>query len=130
MAPWPCCTVSPMHTSKSALLCQNVLFCGSPCCSECRGKIRCVFLKNIHFALLSTGRLELVPGSPLQVFLEATAGLTPEERADRLENDAEIVRVHDEAAREGQTAAPNLEDQVFLLLHVKLVSKKIWSIFW
>jgi len=60
----------------------------------------------------STGRLELVPGSPLQVFLEATAGLTPEERAGRLENDAEIVRVHDEAAREGQTAAPNLEDQV------------------
>ena len=62
--------------------------------------------------LSSTGRLQLVPGSPLQVFLEATAGLTPEERADRLENDAEIVRVHDEAAREGQTAAPNLEDRV------------------
>ena len=75
-----------------------------------------VFFLNIHFALLSTGRLELVPGSPLQVFLEATEGLSPEERADRLENDAEIVRVHDEAAREGQTAAPNLEDQVFLFL--------------
>ena len=86
-------------------------------------------MKNIHFALLSTGRLELVPGSPLQVFLEATEGLSPEERADRLENDAEIVRVHDEAAREGQTAAPNLEDQVFLLLDVKFVSKKIWSNF-
>ena len=62
--------------------------------------------------LPSTGRLDLVPGSPLQIFLEATSGLSPEERADRLENDAEIVRVHDEAAREGQTAAPNLEDQV------------------
>ena len=62
----------------------------------------------------STGRLELVAGSPLQVFLEATADLTPEERAERLENDAEIVRVHDEAAKEGQTAAPNLEDQVCL----------------
>ena len=120
-----------MHTGvKSALLCIKLLhFCASPCCPACRGKIR-RFLKNIHFALLSTGRLELVPGSPLRGFLEATAGLTPEERADRLENDAEIVRVHDEAAREGQTAAPNLEDQVFLFLGVKLVSKKIWSIFW
>ena len=62
--------------------------------------------------LLSTGRLDLRPGSPLQLFLEATRHLTPEERADRLENDSEIVRVHDEAAREGQTAAPNLDDQV------------------
>ena len=62
--------------------------------------------------LLSTGRLDLLPGSPLQLFLEATRHLTPEERADRLENDSEIVRVHDEAAREGQTAAPNLDDQV------------------
>ena len=101
----------------SAHICYSSLqFCAVPCCPE---------VKNIHFALLSTGRLELVPGSPLQVFLEATAKLSPEERADRLENDAEIVRVHDEAAREGQTAPPNLEDQVFLFLDVKLVSKKI-----
>ena len=96
-------------------------FCANTCCPE---------VKNIHFALLSTGRLELVPGSPLQVFLEATAGLTPEERADRLENDAEIVRVHDEAAREGQTAPPNLEDQVFLLLDVNLVSEISGVIFY
>merc|ERR1712107_391751 len=58
------------------------------------------------------GRLDLLPGFPLQLFLEATRHLTPKERADRLENDSEIVRVHDEAAREGQTAAPNLADQV------------------
>ena len=58
--------------------------------------------------------------------MEATAGVSPEERADRLENAAEIVRVHDEAAREGQTAAPNLEDQVF----VCFVSKNIWRNVW
>ena len=69
-------------------------------------------LTRISPLLSSTGRLYLDQGSPLEVFLEATAELTPEERADRLENDAEIVRVHDEAAKEGQTAAPNLEDQV------------------
>jgi ubiquitin carboxyl-terminal hydrolase L3 len=60
----------------------------------------------------STGRLALLPDSPLERFLSATAGLTPEQRAHRLETDEAIVRVHDAAAREGQTAAPLLEDRV------------------
>lgn len=59
-----------------------------------------------------TGRVELEAGSPLAAFLAATAGLSPEERAVKLETDAEIVRVHDEAAREGQTAAPGLGEEV------------------
>ena len=71
-------------------------------------------LTRILPLLSSTGRLYLDQGSPLEVFLEATAELTPQERADRLENDAEIVRVHDEAAKEGQTATPHLEDQVYM----------------
>ena len=60
----------------------------------------------------ATGRLELAPGSPLEDFLQATALLSPEERAVRLEGEEAIVKVHDEAAREGQTAAPELEDKV------------------
>ena len=84
----------------------------APLCCKCPQVVLKSINFELHYDLLSTGRLELVPGSPLQVFLEATAGLSPGERAERLENDAEIVRVHDEAAREGQTAAPNLEDQV------------------
>ena len=86
----------------------------------CRQRTQVLSVLNCTaILLLSTGRLELVPGSPLQAFLEATAGLSPGERAERLENDAEIVRVHDEAAREGQTAAPNLEDQVCSILLVE-----------
>jgi len=61
---------------------------------------------------VTTERLELKAGSPLATFLAATAGLSPEERAARLETDAEIVRVHDEAARAGQTTAPGLGEEV------------------
>ena len=92
--------------------------CGTVALIHCVANAhRCLFpmnLTRILPLLSSTGRLYLDQGSPLEVFLEATAELTPQERADRLENDAEIVRVHDEAAKEGQTAAPNLEDQVYM----------------
>ena len=49
---------------------------------------------------------------PLKRFIEATKDLSAEERAERLEADDDICGAHDEAAREGQTRAPDREDKV------------------
>ena len=58
----------------------------------------------------------------LKRFVEATKDLTAEERAVRLEADDDICGAHDEAAREGQTRAPDREDQVrTLVLYIKPV---------
>ena len=48
----------------------------------------------------------------LKDFLESTREKSPEERATELEGNAKICEVHDNIAREGQTAAPSLEDNV------------------
>ena len=56
--------------------------------------------------------LELKPKSFLARFFNATKSNTPEERAKALEDDKNISMVHDQIAREGQTAAPNLGDEV------------------
>ena len=58
-----------------------------------------------------SGQISLAEG-PLKRFVEATKTLSAEERAVRLEADDDICGAHDEAAREGQTRAPDREDQV------------------
>lgn len=52
------------------------------------------------------------PGSVLDKFFKETESMTPEERAKRLENDHEFARSHEETAKDGQTSAPALEDEV------------------
>ena len=60
---------------------------------------------------VNSGQISLGEG-PLKRFVEATRDLSPEERAVRLEDDDDICGAHDAAAREGQTRAPDREDQV------------------
>lgn len=48
----------------------------------------------------------------LKDFLEATKDSSPEEKAKQLEDNNQVCEVHDNIAREGQTAAPSLEESV------------------
>jgi len=48
----------------------------------------------------------------LKEFLEKTKDETPEEKAKKLEDSADVCDVHDTIAKQGQTAAPSLEDHV------------------
>jgi hypothetical protein len=47
-----------------------------------------------------------------QDFLTQSSGLSPEERARVLEADDDICRGHDDAAQEGQTAAPPRDESI------------------
>ena len=44
--------------------------------------------------------------------MKETADLNPSQRAERLEADDDICQSHDDAAKEGQTAAPDIDDRV------------------
>ena len=48
----------------------------------------------------------------MQDFLTQSSGLSPEERARVLEADDDICRGHDDAAQEGQTAAPPRDESI------------------
>jgi len=48
----------------------------------------------------------------VQDFLTQSSGLSPEERARVLEADDDICRGHDDAAQEGQTAAPPRDESI------------------
>ena len=77
----------------------------------------------------SSGRLLLPPSSPLEAFLSSTSALSPQERAAALECDEAIVRCHDAAAKEGQTAPPALDEKVDLH-YVALVEAdgQVWEL--
>ena len=73
----------------------------------------CGTVALMHAVINNTvnGQISLRDGL-LKRFVEATKDLSAEERAVRLEADDDICGAHDEAAREGQTRAPDREDQV------------------
>ena len=71
----------------------------------------CGTVAMIHSVANTMDQVNLESGH-LKDFLEATKAKTPEERATELEENAKICEVHDNIAREGQTAAPSLEDNV------------------
>ncbi|KAJ3217033.1 ATP-binding cassette sub- A member 1 [Dinochytrium kinnereticum] len=51
---------------------------------------------------------------PLKRIMERGKEKSAEERGAQLENDEDLARVHDESSREGQTAAPNQDEEVDL----------------
>ncbi|KAG2178113.1 hypothetical protein INT43_003366 [Umbelopsis isabellina] len=57
---------------------------------------------------------KIVGPGVLQKFIHKTKHLSPDERAEFLEKYPEIADAHFEGASQGQTAAPNLEDDVDL----------------
>ncbi|KAG0362872.1 Ubiquitin carboxyl-terminal hydrolase isozyme L3 [Podila minutissima] len=60
------------------------------------------------------GHLKLDDGSIMKKFLEKTVALTPAERATALEQDQSLASVHESHASTGQTATPDLADEVNL----------------
>ncbi|OQR67206.1 ubiquitin carboxyl-terminal hydrolase isozyme L3-like [Tropilaelaps mercedesae] len=60
---------------------------------------------------LANSKIPLTEGSHLDVFLKAAQGKSPEEKAELLEKSNDIQKIHESFAHQGQTAAPNLEDQ-------------------
>jgi len=71
----------------------------------------CGTVAMLHSVANNTDVISLDNGI-LKDFLESTKESTPEERAKQLEENDSVCEVHDNIAREGQTAAPSLEDSV------------------
>ncbi|KAF9182750.1 Ubiquitin carboxyl-terminal hydrolase isozyme L3 [Haplosporangium sp. Z 767] len=71
-------------------------------------------LHSIANNWVSGGPLQLTEGSVIKNFLEKTINLSPEEKVKALEEDATLASVHENHASSGQTATPNLADDVNL----------------
>ncbi|XP_070612657.1 ubiquitin carboxyl-terminal hydrolase isozyme L1 isoform X2 [Erythrolamprus reginae] len=65
----------------------------------------CGTIGLIHAIANNQDKIRFDKGSALKEFLTATAGLSPDERAKRLENNKAIQEVHNAVAQEGQCRA-------------------------
>lgn len=74
----------------------------------------CGTVALLHAVGNNLSRVALMQGSYFERFFEATAKLTPDERAEALEKDDEIESVHSVAASAGDTAPPDLNTSVDL----------------
>lgn len=74
----------------------------------------CGTVALLHAVGNNLSRVALMQGSYFERFFEATAKLTPDERAEALEKDDEIESVHSIAASAGDTAPPDLNTSVDL----------------
>jgi len=71
----------------------------------------CGTVALMHSVANNLDMINLADG-PLKTFLKETADMSPEERAVKLEDNDAICQSHDDAAREGDTVAPQREDSV------------------
>ncbi|XP_064482283.1 ubiquitin carboxyl-terminal hydrolase isozyme L3-like isoform X2 [Ornithodoros turicata] len=76
-------------------------------------KNACGTVALVH-ALANSLDLIKLADSPLRTFLDATAGMSPEERAKYLEECQAFSVAHEECAQEGQTEAPSADENVNL----------------
>ncbi|CAH1776593.1 unnamed protein product [Owenia fusiformis] len=74
----------------------------------------CGTIGLIHAFLNNTDSITLPDGAHLKELLSKSSSLTPEERAKLLEEDECIGSAHEESAKEGQTAAPSIDEKVKL----------------
>lgn len=72
----------------------------------------CGTIALLHAVGNSLEQLSLEPESVLQRFFKKTAEMSPEERGHELETSSEISQTHESSAQAGQTAAPDLTDDV------------------
>lgn len=79
----------------------------------------CGTIALFHAVLNNLDSIEVKDG-PLKAFYENAKGLTPEERGKLLEQDKDLIDIHQKIAREGQTAAPP-EDEKVLFHYAALV---------
>lgn len=75
-------------------------------------KNACGTVALIH--AVANAQIELNADSPLQSFLDATKGMSPEERGTELEKTKTISEAHEQSAQEGQTQAPPADEDVSL----------------
>ncbi|GIX82494.1 ubiquitin carboxyl-terminal hydrolase isozyme L3 [Caerostris extrusa] len=68
----------------------------------------------IHAIANADEELELGPTSTLKEFLDRTADMSSEERGQELEMDENLCCVHEELAKEGQTEAPEADEEIKL----------------
>ncbi|KAI8927009.1 hypothetical protein BC831DRAFT_500580 [Entophlyctis helioformis] len=73
----------------------------------------CGTIGLLHALANNQDDLQLTDG-PLKRILDRTAQRTPEERAGVLEQDADLAAIHRQSSLEGQTAAPDADDDVDL----------------
>lgn len=68
----------------------------------------------IHAVANADDELQLADDSSLKEFLERTKDMSPEERGQELEMDETLCCVHDTVAKEGQTEAPEADQETNL----------------
>lgn len=71
----------------------------------------CGTIALFHAILNNLKDIEVKDG-PLKSFYEKAKGLTPEERGKLLEQDNDLISIHQSLAREGQTQAPAEDEKV------------------
>ena len=74
----------------------------------------CGTIALIHAIANNESRLDLKPDSVMKKFLDSTKDLSPEEKGKILEQNMDISAVHESSAQQGQTEAPNVDDEVNL----------------
>mmetsp|Transcript_22690 Transcript_22690/g.31597 ORF Transcript_22690/g.31597 Transcript_22690/m.31597 type:complete len:240 (-) Transcript_22690:35-754(-) len=74
----------------------------------------CGTIGVLHSLANNAEKFDLKKDAPLSKFLQKTASLSPEERADALIASEAIAEAHEESAKEGQTETPALESDINL----------------
>lgn len=77
-------------------------------------KNACGTVALIHSVANNLDQLNLDVDSPLQKFLSSTKQMSPEKRGKELENNLDIGSGHESCAQQGQTEAPNVDDDINL----------------
>lgn len=72
----------------------------------------CGTIALIH-AILNNPDIELQKGSVLKKYFDDAKALSPEARGELLNKNAEFMAKHEENAQDGQTATPNVNDEVY-----------------
>ncbi|KAI9187982.1 ubiquitinyl hydrolase 1 [Blastocladiella emersonii ATCC 22665] len=73
----------------------------------------CGTVAVLHTLLNNADRV-VAPGTPLADILAATRSLNPDERAKYLEDGETVASIHSQVAQQGQTAAPDANEDVDL----------------
>jgi ubiquitin carboxyl-terminal hydrolase L3 len=72
----------------------------------------CGTIAVTHAILNNTKSVTMKDGSVIKNFYEKAKSLSPEERGKLLESDSAFTDIHQELALEGQTAAPDADENV------------------
>ncbi|KAK3597095.1 hypothetical protein CHS0354_021197 [Potamilus streckersoni] len=72
----------------------------------------CGTIAIVHALANNRDKIQFIDEKSFSKFLSASLNLTPEEKASLLENDEGMGAAHEDSAQEGQTQAPDRNEQV------------------